>query len=132
MTITRDLLLAILSMDSYNRGYGAGLEDADATGGGLGVTDDTAIFRIGSAAIRFDSRDLADEDAGFYSIAYDTDYGTVISYRGTDATLDIQTSFNPAKRRSKRCRRHNQRDYKTSCPVSLMHQKSPQKHWAYE
>lgn len=27
MTISKDLFLAILSMDAYNRGYGAGLSD---------------------------------------------------------------------------------------------------------
>jgi hypothetical protein len=27
MTVSKDLLLAILAMDSYNRGYGAGISD---------------------------------------------------------------------------------------------------------
>lgn len=41
MTISRDLYLAILSMDSYNRGYGEGvfgLSAAIGTGIGSGIT----------------------------------------------------------------------------------------------
>ncbi len=34
MTISKDLYLAILSMDAYNRGYGSGIAD-----GGAGNTD---------------------------------------------------------------------------------------------
>ena len=100
MTISKDLLLAILSMDSYNRGYDAGIVESNATGGGLGVSDDTHTYQIGSATVNFDSRiitnedgDSLDQDAGFYAIAYDVDASgvdgldedtTVISYRGTD------------------------------------------------
>jgi hypothetical protein len=42
MTISKDLFLAILSMDAYNRGYGAGIadgDDSDLDGLGLGGTD---------------------------------------------------------------------------------------------
>ncbi|WP_299862490.1 hypothetical protein [uncultured Hoeflea sp.] len=86
MTISNDLFLAILSMDSYNRGYDAGITGL----GGEGA-------RIGAATITKDAEQLLSageaEAAGFYAIAYKiTDAGVdglsdgdvVISYRGTD------------------------------------------------
>ena len=76
MPISKDLFLAILSLDSYNRGYGEGIKGL----GGLGS-------KIGNATVT-DESDIADGsegvNAGFYAVAYDTEYGTVISYRGTD------------------------------------------------
>jgi len=45
MTITKELFLAILSMDAYNRGYGTGVTEPGAVGDGLGVsTDKKASF----------------------------------------------------------------------------------------
>lgn len=87
----RDLFLAILAMDSYNRGYGQGIKDLPASGS------------IGNATIQFDSLVLGgigdnrdDAAAGFYAIAYDVSdvsglagYSRVISYRGTDGVSDI-------------------------------------------
>ena len=86
MTISKDLFLAILSMDSYNRGYGAGIEGL----GGEGT-------QIGAATLGKDAEQLLDQGsaqaAGFYAIAYDVKASgvegidsdtTVISYRGTD------------------------------------------------
>jgi Lipase (class 3) len=74
MTTTKDLLLAILAMDSYNQGYGAGLV--------------TGATQIGSANLFTDSSiklsETTTKAAGFYAAAYDTPYGKVISYRGTD------------------------------------------------
>lgn len=108
MTISKDLFLAILSMDAYNRGYGAGLADTPSGAtNGLGVTSGGNIVRIGNAEIKYDSAVLVDgneerldQPAGFYAIAYDitgpgyqdddptgdhlTAGDTVISYRGTD------------------------------------------------
>ena len=74
----KDLLLAILSLDAYDRGYGAGIEGL----GGIGS-------KVGSAQIITDAETVeATKDeaqsAGFYALAYDTPYGTVILYRGTD------------------------------------------------
>jgi hypothetical protein len=85
MTISKDLFLAILAMDSYNRSYEEGIE-------GLGGKNS----KIGSAKLLEDSSILKDENgnridkaAGFYAAAYDTeDYGTVISYRGTNNAID--------------------------------------------
>ncbi len=85
MTISKDLFLAILSMDAYNRGYAAGISD-----GGAGDTDglgDAVGTQIGNATIAAKSSSEANSDgvaAGFYAVAYDTQYGKVISYRGTD------------------------------------------------
>ena len=91
MSVTeKDLFLAILAMDSYHRGAGAGIND-----GGLSDTDglgdsSNGSVRIGDATITYNLRDAgifdASEAVGFYAIAYDTPYGKVISYRGTDFT----------------------------------------------
>lgn len=87
MTISKDLFLAILSMDSYNRGYGAGLaENGQNDPDGLDVHGS----QIGNASISTTLSDVSEgfeaeaQAAGFYAVAYDTPYGTVISYRGTD------------------------------------------------
>ncbi len=77
----RDLFLAILAMDSYNRGYGAGVTGLSETGG------------IGNATIRpFQEGEQSGwQSAGFYAIAYDVsqvagfgDVEKVISCRGTE------------------------------------------------
>ncbi|WP_164736472.1 calcium-binding protein [Rhizobium vallis] len=80
MSVSRELMTAILSMDAYNRGYGAGT-----------VLDQNAS-RIGDAIIDRDSSILGvdgdirrDISAGFYGIAYEWNGATVISYRGTNA-----------------------------------------------
>jgi hypothetical protein len=74
MTITRDLFLSILALDSYNRGYGAGVT-------GLGDEDNTLL---GSAKIINRNGDPAAQAKGFYGIAYEWEGKKVISYRGTD------------------------------------------------
>ena len=83
--MNRDLFLAILAMDSYNRGYGQGI-------GGLPVN--VGVTTIGDATIIRQSDTAPNSpgvNAGFYAIAYDVSgvagFGTtekVISYRGTD------------------------------------------------
>lgn len=88
MTISKDLFLEILSMDSYNRGYDSGVGDGigptDANGNdadGLGRIG----AHIGTAVVTSDANSTTDQAAGFYAVAYDsTTYGTIISYRGTD------------------------------------------------
>jgi len=102
MTISKDLFLAILSMDSYNRGYDAGImNDGSNDPDGLGdASDGTA--HIGSATVSYNLADAGientSESVGFYAIAYtlgatvgegnDTMASgqTIISYRGTDPT----------------------------------------------
>ncbi len=75
-----DLIYAILSLDSYNRGYGSGIRGLDEAG------------HIGDFSIRQFNIGERDNwsDAGFYAIAYtNTSTGeVVISYRGTDTNSD--------------------------------------------
>ena len=85
MTMSKDLFLSILSMDSYNRGYNPGI---------TGLSD-ASQTQIGSAKIlqasssQEKSKEVA---ASFYAISYTIEEGvdgitpgtTVISYRGTD------------------------------------------------
>jgi hypothetical protein len=90
MTISKDLLLAILSLDSYSRGYGAAIDD------GLGADDGLGKTAIGTTAYKIDSTTKLGVDqtknAGFYAVSYTVGSGvdgidsgtTVISYRGTD------------------------------------------------
>lgn len=77
--MNRSLFLAILAMDSYNRGYGVGVEGLDEEG------------QIGNATIIPTPSQAGWEAANFYAIAYDmtgvagfTAGERVISYRGTD------------------------------------------------
>ncbi|GAB5469822.1 MAG: hypothetical protein Kilf2KO_28520 [Rhodospirillales bacterium] len=78
MSINDKLMHAILAMDSYNRGYNAGID-------GLSSTINT---RIGNATIRTNSTIAlggnVDQSSGFYAVAYDYDGQSIISYRGTD------------------------------------------------
>ena len=71
-----DLIHAILSMDSYNRGYGSGINGLDVSG------------TIGQFSLRAANpqEQLDWFNAGFYAIAYrnTATNEVVISYRGTD------------------------------------------------
>jgi hypothetical protein len=73
-----DLIYAILSMDSYNRGYGSGIKNLGNSGflGSWELLPDAENRPTITGAF----------NAGFYAIAYkNTTTGeTVISYRGTD------------------------------------------------
>ncbi len=88
MASSEELFMAKLSMDSYNRGYGAGLEDgvldADINSDGLGE----AGSKIGNAIVKDADLPEGSQDAGFYAVAYEWNGQTAISYRGTD-NLDI-------------------------------------------
>lgn len=82
MSISPELMFAILSMDSYNRGYDPGI---------VGLGGEGSL--LGTAIVKKDALQLLDEGAaqaaGFYAVAYDWNGKTVISYRGTDDfTLD--------------------------------------------
>ena len=88
MTTSKDLMLAILAMDSYNREYGAGL-----------VVSGT---QIGSATFQpHDFQNRVSEDtyaawksSGFYAAAYTVADGSiVISYRGSDDAHDYWNDF---------------------------------------
>ena len=83
MTISKELFLAILSMDAYNRGYDAGID-------GLG----DAGSNIGGAKLKDVDLPTGSQDASFFAQSYDIsgvagveglgDATTVVSYRGTD------------------------------------------------
>ena len=81
-----DLLLAILAIDSYNRGYGESLKIGGTSLGTITInTDSEEVFRIPGAE---DGSLSPAAVAGFYAVAYDVPgLGTVISYRGTDEEL---------------------------------------------
>ncbi len=100
MTISKDLFLAILSMDAYNRGYNAGISDGsqvDSNGVDHGLGDAIGT-KIGNAEIvhrASSDPNSAEVAAGFYALAYELtgSYAspdgtglaagdTVISYRG--------------------------------------------------
>jgi hypothetical protein len=75
MAISRDLFLSILALDSYNRGYNAGIK---ITG------NDTPGTKLGSAEILQSRGSEVPADKGFYGIAYTWNNEKIISYRGTD------------------------------------------------
>lgn len=92
------LMKAILSMDSYNRGYNPSIKFGNLPNGDSATLGET----IGNATIIADSRILLDENlqrtdqpADFYAVAYkmpnDSTWNnkTIISYRGTDAAADV-------------------------------------------
>lgn len=81
-----DLMLAILAMDSYNRGYGAGLGDGVNVDGQGNDTDGLgeAGKQVGTATVLNVPLPQGAEAAGFYAVAYQWNGQTVISYRGTD------------------------------------------------
>jgi hypothetical protein len=82
MAISKDLFLALMSLDSYNRGYGAGIEGL----GGAGT-------QIGNATILNVALPGASQTTGFYASAYSLNSAVgdlasgskIISYRGTNA-----------------------------------------------
>jgi hypothetical protein len=87
MTVS-PLLLAILAMDSYNRGYDEGIT-------GLGGIDES----IGEATLidqSIISPDTAAVNAGFYAAAYTVGNETVISYRGTDDNIAFNSWWSDA------------------------------------
>ncbi len=97
MTISPELFMAILSMDSYNRGYNPGISDGEHVENdvdlGLGDAVDTLV---GNA--RIISRVSSDPNgearaAGFYAVAYQWNGETVISYRGTDNPVSWSTLY---------------------------------------
>ncbi len=93
MPISKELMLAILAMDAYNRGYNAGIKSP-----GAGLNQGLLGNQIGTATIgrgtEFDTEPNS-VAASFFAISYS--FGgkapaglanqTVISCRGTDARL---------------------------------------------
>jgi len=72
-------------MDSYNRGYDAGIGDGQNVVDGVDVDGlGEAGSTIGSAVVLNFSLPQGSQAAGFYAVAYQWNGETVISYRGTD------------------------------------------------
>ncbi|MEM5494468.1 calcium-binding protein [Hoeflea sp. AS16] len=89
MTFSNELMLAILAMDSYNRGYDAGIGDGQNVVDGVDVDGlGEAGSTIGSAVVLNFSLPQGSQAAGFYAVAYQWNGETVISYRGTDGGWD--------------------------------------------
>ncbi|MDZ7602045.1 MAG: hypothetical protein U1A06_11805 [Hoeflea sp.] len=85
MTVSNELMLAILAMDSYNRGYDAGIGDGQNVVDGVDVDGlGEAGSTIGSAVVLNFSVPQGSQAAGFYAVDYQWNGETVISYRGTD------------------------------------------------
>ncbi len=85
MSISPELMYAILAMDAYNRGYNPGIF---LTGN-----------QVGTATITTDSETTPEtsgegKDAGFYAVSYQWNGETIISYRGTDNFADLPWSDN--------------------------------------
>ncbi|WP_417415420.1 hypothetical protein [Hoeflea sp.] len=85
MPISQDLFMAILAMDSYNRGYDAGIGDGQNV---VNCVDEDGLgaegSQIGNAVVSQQDISEAAKAAGFYAVAYQWNGETIISYRGTD------------------------------------------------
>ena len=86
MTISADLMLALLAMDSYNEGYSPGVQISSTPGG--------TASAIGNATVLNYPLPAGSQSAGFYAVAYAANGDgfepntIVISYRGTDDGMD--------------------------------------------
>ena len=78
MTISQELMYAILAMDSYHQGYDSTLAHGKNQIGGA-----TKIVESSQVLVDENGQPI-DEAASFYATAYDYEGGIVISYRGTD------------------------------------------------
>lgn len=91
MTLNGNLWNAILAMDAYNRGYGAGIDTpelSDAEGTKIGIYTVSKTSTILGPNV--------DQSAGFYAVAYDSNNDgktDIISYRGTDDDPQFKTSL---------------------------------------
>lgn len=88
--MTSDLYKAILSMDAYNRGYGASINFGSAQNNSEALN---GVTSIGNSTVYRSLGDTAAQSIGYYSIAYQLKdangnvIDTIISYRGTDSLL---------------------------------------------
>lgn len=80
MSINDDVFRSILAMDSYNRGYDAGI-NLDGN-------------QIGNATLRYIDLPTGYESASFFAQAYSWNGETVISYRGTNDPEKIGDALN--------------------------------------
>ncbi|MFX6930233.1 hypothetical protein ABTH73_19845, partial [Acinetobacter baumannii] len=73
MSVSDDLFLAILAMDSYNRGYSPHIANIPGS-------------RVGGATL---DKQLENSSVGFAAQSYNWGTQKVISYRGTDEVVDV-------------------------------------------
>lgn len=86
MSISSELMKAILAMDSYNRGYNAGVD--------FGPGSDAVGTQLGTATIAANKGDADAVNVSFYAAAYNYNGETVISFRGTDdIPLDLTYGY---------------------------------------
>jgi hypothetical protein len=78
MSMTTELYMALLAMDSYNRGYGQGL---DIVAAGASNTQIGNAIVGQSSVIGAISPEVA---AGFFAQSYTLNGQKIIAYRGTD------------------------------------------------
>jgi hypothetical protein len=91
MSLSTQLTYAILSMDSYNRGYHSGIIFGDNPSTN-NYSDDSLTTQIGNATIIANRGEADAQVIGFYALAYEINGVTIISYRGTD---DMDTGDGP-------------------------------------
>ena len=94
------LINAILSMDAYNRGYGAAIAGLKQTRTVAGVT---IVERIGNVVLLEQELPAGSEQAGFFAQAYKLDNVIIdgvriknqrrVAFRGTDDTADISNGW---------------------------------------
>jgi hypothetical protein len=74
MTVSRDIFLAILSMDSCNRWYDSGIADGESANDSNGLGEEG--YQVGTATIQGIDLPANSQSAGFYAVAYDTGFAT--------------------------------------------------------
>ncbi len=80
MSVSPELMYAILSMDAYNRGYDPGID----YGGGNSIANAT-VMQESDTSLGGD-----DVAAGFYAVEYMWNSDTIISYRGTNTGSEAE------------------------------------------
>ncbi len=84
--MNRDVLMSILALDAYNRGYSPGIN---------GLHFQQNVTRVGFAVIKADSTQYLltanARSTGFYGIEYELAGEKIISFRGTD--FDVNSSL---------------------------------------
>ena len=93
MAINPKIMNAILSMDSYNRGYDAGIDLRLRDLNNNYIVDSDTLYEVAGVQnyAKIGSYNVIDRNGnanaiaqGFYGIAYKDNSSTIISYRGTD------------------------------------------------
>jgi hypothetical protein len=85
MPMTTEVYMALLAMDSYNRGYGQSL---DVVANGASTT------QIGNANVEISSNTIpasSEVAAGFFAQSYTLNGQKIIAYRGTDDEFHLKS-----------------------------------------